>query len=194
MTLLLASASSIRAAMLTAAGVDYEVEPARVDEQAIKLACHGDDAGLATKLAAAKALDGSARHSGNWVIGSDSLVSVDGRRYDKPLSREEAADHLRSFSARELRLTSAVALAIDGRLDWAHADDAILHVRPLSDNFIHTYLEKEWPAVGHCVGVFRMEGRGVTLFDRVEGNHFTILGMPLIPLLGALRGRELMAA
>ena len=192
MTLVLASASSIRAAMLAAAGVAHEVDPARVDESAVTQAHPGDDAALATALAEAKALDTSRRHSESWIIGGDSLVSVGGRRFDKPASRDEAIDHLRYFSGKPMRLTSAVALAVGGRIDWSHADQAILHVRALSDDFIHTYLEAEWPAVGHCVGVFRMEGRGVTLFDKVEGDHFTILGMPLLPLLGALRERGVM--
>ncbi len=192
MTLVLASASSIRAAMLNAAGVAHLVDPARVDESAIKDALDGDDAKLATALAETKALDTSRRHSGNWVIGGDSLVSVDGRRFDKPASRDEAVDHLRFFSGKQMRLTSAVALALDRRIHWSHSDQAILYVRQLSDDFIHTYLKAEWPAVGACVGVFRMEGRGVTLFDRVEGDHFTILGMPLLPLLGALRERGIM--
>ena len=194
MTLVLASASSIRQAMLVAAGVEHRVDPARVDESAIKAAHHGDDCALARALAEAKALETSRRSSENWVIGGDSLVSVDGRRFDKPASRDEAAEHLRFFSGREMRLTSAVTLARSGQVDWSHAEQAILHVRSLSDSFIHTYLEAEWPDVSYCVGVFRMEGRGVTLFDRVEGDHFTILGMPLLPLLGALRTRGLVAA
>ena len=194
MSLVLASASSIRAAMLDAAGVAHQIDPGRVDESALKEAHDGSDAELATTLAEAKAIDTSRRHTGTWVIGGDSLVSVDGRRFDKPASREEAADHLRFFSGREMRLTSAVALAFGGRIGWSYAGQAILNVRALSDDFIHTYLEAEWPAVAYCVGVFRMEGRGVTLFEQVEGDHFTILGMPLLPLLGALRERDLVAA
>ena len=123
----------------------------------------------------------------DWVIGSDSTVTVDGARYSKPRDRDEAAAHLRAFSGRTMLLSSAVALARQGAVDWSHAETARLHVRPLSDDFIKPYLDAEWPDVGYCVGVFRMEGRGVTLFDRVEGSHFTILGMPLLPLLGALR-------
>ena len=192
MELVLASASTIRASMLDAAGVDYEVDPARVDESAVKARHDGDDAALARALAEAKALETSARHSESWIIGGDSLVSVEGRRFDKPGSRDEAATHLRAFSGRAMRLTSAVALAREGRIDWAHVGEAVLRVRPLSEDFIHTYLEAEWPAVGGCVGVFRMEGRGVTLFEAVEGDHFTILGLPLIPLLGALRERGAM--
>lgn len=192
MTLVLASASSIRAAMLDAAGVAHQVDPAWIDESAIKQAHDGNDTELALALAETKAIEASRRHSGNWVIGGDSLVTVAGRRFDKPANRDEAVDHLRFFSGKPMHLTSAVALAVDGRIDWAHAARAILHVRPLSDDFIHTYLADEWPAVGNCVGVFRMEGRGATLFTSVEGDHFTILGMPLLPLLGALRERGLM--
>ena len=194
MTLLLASGSSIRLAMLSAAGVTVTVDPAEVDESAVKAAHVGDDRALALALAEAKALETSRRSSQNWVIGGDSLVSVEGRRFDKPASRADAAEHLHHFSGKQMRLTSAVALAQNGRIDWSHAAEAKLDIRLLSDDFIHTYLEAEWPAVSYCVGVFRMEGRGVTLFDRVEGDHFTILGMPLLPLLGALRARGLVAA
>ncbi len=152
----------------------------------------GQDFELALALAEAKAADVSARRSGDWVIGGDSVISVEGRRFSKPHSREDAAEHLRFFSGRPMRLVSAVALAHDGVVVWNHISDAVLHVRPLSDDFIQAYLDGEWPAVAHCVGVFRMEGLGVTLFDEVEGDHFTILGMPLLPLLGALRERGLM--
>ena len=112
--------------------------------------------------------------------------------FSKPRDRDEAAAHLRAFSGRTMLLSSAVALARDGQIDWSHAETARLMVRPLSESFIQPYLDAEWPDVGYCVGVFRMEGRGVTLFDRVEGSHFTILGMPLLPLLGALRERGVM--
>ena len=112
----------------------------------------------------------------------------------KPADRNEAASHLRSFSGRAMRLVSSVALARAGIVEWNHIADAVLHVRALSEDFIESYLDSEWPAVAYCVGVFRMEGRGVTLFDEVEGDHFTILGMPLLPLLEALRDRDLMAS
>jgi septum formation protein len=88
-------------------------------------------------------------------------------------------------------LTSAVALARNGAEDWRHVGSATLRVRSLSDEFIEDYLEAEWPEVGYCVGVFRLEGRGVQLFEEIDGDHFTILGMPLLPLLGALRERDL---
>ena len=193
-TPILASASSIRASMLAAAGVPFEVDPGRVDEGALKQAHDGDDAALATMLAEAKASETSQRHCETLVIGGDSVVSVDGRRFDKPATRDAAIEHLRFFSGKPMLLTSSVSLAIDGRIVWSHSDQAILHVRSLSDAFIHTYLDAEWPAVGHCVGVFRMEGRGVNLFTAIEGDHFTILGMPLLPLLGALRDRGVLAS
>jgi septum formation protein len=120
------------------------------------------------------------------------VVSAAGHIFDKPRDREQAAEHLRFFSGKEMLLTSAVALAHDCRLDWRHVETARLQVRELSGRFIEEYLELEWPEVGYTVGVFRLEGRGVQLFDRIDGDHFTILGMPLIPLLGALRERGLL--
>ena len=122
------------------------------------------------------------------------MVSAGGLLFDKPKDREDAAEHLGFFSGKPMFLTSAVALAHDRGVDWHHVETATLQVRELSEDFIQSYLDQEWPEVGHCVGVFRMEGRGVNLFDRVEGSHFTILGMPLLPLLGALRERGLVPA
>ncbi|HET7708590.1 MAG TPA: nucleoside triphosphate pyrophosphatase [Sphingomicrobium sp.] len=190
MTLILASASAIRHQMLAAAGIGHRVMPPGIDESAIKMD-GAEPAGMALELASAKALAVSRSQADAWVIGGDSVVSVDGRRFDKPADRDQAAEHLRVFAGKTLILTSAVALARDGRLEWSLADEARLQVRPLTDKFIADYLEAEWPEIGYCVGVFRMEGRGVQLFDRVDGSFFTILGMPLLPLLGALRERGL---
>jgi septum formation protein len=193
LTLILASSSAIRRQMLEAAGVDFSIVPANVDE-AEKKAALRDPGALSLALAEAKALAVSCQRPGEWVIGSDSVVSVDGGLFDKPVGREEAAEHLRAFSGKALTLTSAVALARDSRMDWSATDSAELRVRPLSDAFIADYLDREWPEVGYCVGVFRLEGLGVQLFDKIDGNHFTILGMPLLPLLGALRERGLVLA
>jgi nucleoside triphosphate pyrophosphatase len=183
--LILASGSAIRHQMLDQAGVAHEVIRPAVDEALFKRG-RSDAAAIASALAEAKALSIGAD---DWTIGSDSVVEVEGRLFDKPESREQAAEHLRHFSGRAMKLTSAVALVRAGQVDWTHAETATLQVRPLSDAFINTYLDAEWPEVGYCVGVFRLEGRGVQLFSSIEGNHFTILGMPLIPLLGALRER-----
>lgn len=177
--------------MLEDAGVEHIVVRPDVDEARLK-AGMSRAAQIATELAKAKALSVSRPHPGEWVVGSDSVVSVDGRLFDKPRNRDEAAEHLGFFSGKLLVLTSAVAMARGGTVDWSHVEGAELHVRALSREFIETYLDAEWPEVGHCVGVFRMERRGVQLFDRVDGSHFTILGMPLIPLLGALREREIL--
>ena len=189
MDLLLASTSPIRGTLLANAGVAYGVVAPEVDEAAVKAEFGGDDAALATALAEAKAVAVSRARLEALVIGGDSVVSVDGRRFSKPGGRAEAAEHLRQFSGRTILLTSAVVLARGGTAEWRHASEARLAVRALSEEFIEDYLEAEWPEVGYCVGVFRMEGRGVQLFDRVEGDHFAILGLPLVPLLGALRAR-----
>jgi septum formation protein len=191
MSLILASNSQIRRSMLEQAGLVFEVRSPSFDEAEAKRGSTGNVEQLARTLAEGKATS-VVEGSDDWVIGSDSMVSVEGVRYSKPRDRDEAGAHLRAFSGRTMLLSSAVALARKGRVDWAHVETAQLHWRPLSEAYITSYLDEEWPDVGYCVGVFRMEGRGVTLFDRVEGNHFTILGMPLLPLLGALRERGLM--
>jgi septum formation protein len=187
--LILASTSPIRRQMLDAAGVEYQSLKPGVDEDELKLGLT-DPAKIATRLAEAKAVS----VPGEWVIGSDSVVSVGGRLFSKPRNRDDAAEHLRFFSGKAMQLTSAVALAHGERLDWSHVETATLHVRRLTDAFIGDYLDAEWPEVGYTVGVFRLEARGVQLFDCIEGDHFTILGMPLIPLLGALRERGLLPA
>jgi septum formation protein len=190
LALILASTSAIRLAMLDAAGVAVEAVAPGVDEAALKGGANPEATALL--LAEAKARAVSAARPGEWTIGADSLVSVGGRTFDKPRDRAEAAEHLRFFSGKPLRLISAVALALDGRVDWSVADEAVFRVRELSESFIDSYLAAEWPEVAYCVGVFRMEGRGVQLFSAIHGSHFTILGMPLLPLLDALRERRLM--
>lgn len=190
--LILASGSSIRRKMLEDAGVEFDVVRPEVDEAALK-AGMDDGETIALELAKAKAASVSANRPGDWVIGSDSVVRVDERFFDKPRSREEAADHLRLFSGKPMQLYSAVALARGGSIEWSDVGRAELHVRDLSEDFIQSYLDAEWPEVGNCVGVFRIEGRGIQLFDRIIGGHFTIMGMPLIPVLKALRKREILA-
>lgn len=186
--IVLASKSASRRAMLTAAGVTYDVQPADVDERALESALVnvGPDA-VALALAGAKAEAVSQQAGHALVLGSDSLVVVEGQRFDKPTSRENAAEHLRFFSGRQIELHSAAVLARDGVAVWRHGEVARLTVRDLDEAFIESYLGKEWPEVSGCVGVFRIEGLGINLFKSVEGSHFTILGMPLLPVLEALR-------
>ena len=186
--IVLASKSASRQAMLTAAGVDFTARPADVDERGIETRLAGAaPAEVARHLAEAKASAISAQDGSALVLGSDSLVVVEGRRFDKPGSRAEAAEHLRFFSGKMMELHSAAALVREGEVLWSHAALASLHVVDLSEAFIESYLAVEWPAVAGCVGVFRIEARGVQLFRRIDGDHFTVLGMPLLPLLGALR-------
>lgn len=183
--IVLASNSASRKAMLEAAGVRFEAMGADVDERAIEADMEGaDPAEIAQALAAAKA---AAIADDRIVLGSDSLVEVDGRRFDKPATREQAAEHMRFFSGKVMTLHSAAALAKDGQIVWVGSDFARLRVRELSEEFIEAYLDAEWPEVSYCVGVFRIEGPGVQLFESIMGDQFTVLGMPLLQVLAALR-------
>ncbi|GGD35479.1 Maf family protein [Croceicoccus pelagius] len=186
--IVLASKSASRQAMLTSAGVAFEAVPADLDERALETEL--EDAlppDVAEKLAAAKALGVSALRPRELVLGSDSLVVVDGERFDKPASRENAAQHLRFFSGRVMYLYSAAVLARGGEIVFRTVSLARLKVRDLSEAFIESYLDAEWPEVGYCVGVFRIEALGPQLFESIDGDQFTVLGMPLLEVLGALR-------
>lgn len=186
--IVLASKSASRQAMLRDAGVGFEAVPAGIDERSVEARlAGGGPMETALALAREKALAVARSRPGRLVLGSDSLVTVEGRRFDKPESREAAAEHLRFFSGRRMELHSAASLVRDGEQLWHHHAVAVLLVRHLSEEFIQTYLDAEWPEVGHCVGVFRIEGRGAQLFEAIEGDTFTVLGMPLLPVLGALR-------
>lgn len=196
MTLILASQSASRHTMLTAAGVPFTAEAAGVDEDAAKASLVGlSPRDLADALAELKALKVSIRRPEALVLGSDSIVALaDGALLDKPETREQAADHLARMSGATHKLWSAAVVAEGGTPVWRHVEAATLYVRPLSYSFIDRYLDTEWPAVSGCVGVFRIEGPGVQLFDRIEGSHFTVLGLPLIPVLGFLRARGALPA
>jgi septum formation protein len=191
LSLILASSSFIRRSMLEQAGVRFESVASNIDEDAEKARKRPVEETVA-QLAIAKASAVSSNHPADWVIGSDSIVAVDGRMFDKPADRAQAADHLRFFSGKTITLTSSVALVRGGKCDWYGTDVARLRVRALSEAFIEHYLGEEWPEVAYCVGVFRLESKGVQLFDAVDGNYFTILGMPLLPLLRALRDRGIL--
>lgn len=186
--LVLASQSASRKAMLEAAGVPFEARSSEVDEAAIKRELIAVPAAhVAMILAEAKALAVSMAMPGRLVLGGDSLVEVCGRLFDKPRDRAEAAEHLQFFSGQQMRLHAAAVLVRDGKVVWRHCDCALLEVRQLEPDSIERYLDQEWPEVSGCVGVFRIEARGVQLFETIEGSHFTVLGMPLLPLLAALR-------
>ena len=198
MNLILASQSASRRAMLDAAGVPYEAVAAQVDEATAKdsLIASGISArDLSDALAELKALKVSQAHPGALVLGSDSIVALaDGTLLDKPTDREDAAAHLRAMADGTHDLWSAAVVAEAGQAVWRYIERARLFVRPLSDRFIESYLDREWPAIAGCVGCFRIEGPGVQLFSRIEGDHFTVLGMPLLPVLDYLRVRGELAS
>jgi septum formation protein len=175
--------------MLGAAGVEFEVRPAAVDERALEaILVHATPGEVALALAEAKALSVDGR--GRPVLGSDSVVAVGGQRFSKPASRVQATEHLRFFSGKTMELHSAAAIAYNGAVRWHTVSEATLKVRELSDAFIDSYLAAEWPEVSQCVGVFRIEALGPQLFESIEGDMFTVLGMPLLAVLGALRELE----
>jgi septum formation protein len=192
--LVLASTSVARRAMLDSAGVPHEAVSAGVDEEAAKAALgHLDGRGLADALAELKAIKTSSRRPGDLVLGCDQTLELeDGTLLDKP--GESLADQLRLLSGRTHRLHSAVVAAENGQPMWRHVDRAKLTLRPLSEAFIADYVAHESDAVAGCVGGYRIEGRGVQLFSRIEGSHFTIMGLPLLPLLDWLRVRGEMAS
>ena len=191
MSLVLASQSASRRAMLSAAGVAFDATFAGVDEDAAKVALrHLAPRDLADALAELKAVKVSARMPGHLVLGSDSMVVLaDGTILDKPVDRADAAAHLRAMSGKRHDLWSAAVIAENAQPIWRHVDRAKMHVRPLSDAFIETYLDAEWPAIAGCVGCYRIEGPGAQLFTRIEGSQFTVLGMPLLNVLDFLRVR-----
>jgi septum formation protein len=198
MTLVLASTSASRRAMLDAAGVPHEAVAAMVDEAAAKdalIAAKVAPRDIADALAELKALKVSRALPGPLVLGGDSVVALDdGTILDKPVDRDDAAAHLRRLSGRRHGLISAAVIAQGGVPVWRHVDVARMHVRPLSDAFINAYLDAEWPAIAGCVGCYRIEGPGVQLFGRIEGSQFTIMGMPLLPILDFLRVRGELAS
>ena len=198
MRLILASQSAGRRAMLEAAGVQFEAVSPAVDEDSAKASLRADGLGardLADALAELKAVKLSAHDPDALVLGCDSVVELDdGTMLDKAESRAQAAEHLRLMSGRVHHLYSAAVIAEGGRPVWRFVDKAAMHVRPLSDAFIDSYLDAEWEQARWCVGVYRIEGPGAQLFARIDGSHFTVIGLPLLPVLDYLRTRGVMTS
>lgn len=194
--LVLASASPSRAAVMRQAGLAAEVDPARVDEAEIKasLAVEGADAAaVAESLAELKARSVSRRHPGAFVIGADQMLECEGAWFDKPADLDQAAEHLRALNGRPHALICCVCVVTDGVRLWHHLARARLTMRPLGEAFIADYLTAVGPAALTSVGAYQLEGLGAQLFSRVEGDHFTILGLPLLPLMDFLRNHGALA-
>lgn len=195
MHLILASSSSSRKRMLQDAGVICDAIPARIDEQAIKEAMLAEDApprDIADKLAELKAERIARKFPDALVIGADQVLVQSDMLYDKPQTLAEAALHLQALSGKSHELLSAAVLFEEGKPVWRHIGRAQLIMRTLSQEFINQYLAQEGEDILDCVGAYRLEGRGAQLFTRVQGDYFTVLGLPLLDLLGPLRQRNVL--
>ena len=195
MSLILASASASRKRLLTEAGVSFTADPADLDEAALMAGLK--DAGaevMARSLAEQKALAVSRRHPGQTVLGGDSVIAFEGDYLSKCASLEEARGLLARLSGKTHLLVSAAALARDGALLWAHASPCRMTMRDLSPQFLDDYLAREGQAILSSVGCYHFEGRGAQLFAKVDGDYFSVLGLPLLPVLAQLRKEGLLAS
>lgn len=182
--LILASGSAVRAAMLHAAGLEFRVIPAQVDERAFA----GAPQELALVLAQAKGLEVSERKTGALVIGADQVLELEGGVLHKAGSSAEAKDKLRALSGKTHALHSAAALAKNGEILWSGLQSARLTMRALGEDDIEEYCAAAGGALTACVGAYAIEEKGAWLFEKIEGDSFTVQGLPLLPLLGALKG------
>jgi septum formation protein len=189
--IVLASGSPFRKAMLEASGIDIDVVPARIDERAVEKALEGTGASaedVAQVLAEAKALDVSEKNPGRLVLGCDQTLSLGEELFHKPKDMEDARRHLLKLSGKTHQLNSAVVLARNGEAFWRHVGVANLTMRKLEPAFIGRHLARVGPMALNSVGAYQIEGEGIQLFEKIEGDHFTIVGLPLLPLLKELRG------
>lgn len=191
--LVLASASTSRAAMLRAAGIPIEVAPADIDERALETELAADKAGIiAERLAAAKAQAVSANFPKRLVLGADQTLTVGSERLHKPSGLAEARAQLLKLRDREHVLTSAAALVMDGTVLESFVSSATLYMRAFTEEFLDRYLGHAGDAVMTSVGGYQLESAGVHLFDVVEADHFTVLGLPLLPVMASLRARGML--
>ena len=188
--LILASQSPFRRMLMENAGLAFSAEAAAIDERAVEAALserNPTPPEVAAALAVEKAQDVAGRNPGALVIGSDQTLSLEGRVFHKPADMAEAKSHLLSMSGRTHELNCGVALVRDGETLWNHVSIARLTMRPLSEDFVDRHLARVGTRVLASVGAYQLEGEGVQLFERIDGDYFTILGLPLLPLLAKLR-------
>lgn len=188
--LILASSSASRRAMLQAAGLDATCQPARIDEEAIRAALTAEGASprdQADALAEMKARKISERMPAALVLGGDQILDLKGEVFAKPSSPDAAREQLRALSGQTHRLHSAAVVYRDGKPLWRHVGEARLTLNTLPEAFIDGYVSRNWDEIRHTVGCYMIEKEGVRLMARIEGDHFTILGLPLLPLLNWLR-------
>ena len=191
--LILASQSTARQALLANAGIPFDAIPAGLDELAIQLASALSAPGdIAALLARDKALFVSEKHPGRYVVGADQTLILGERLFSKPAGRAQAAAQLRALAGQAHELHSAAAVACDGEILFEDVSIARMTMRRLDDTAISAYLDAAGEAVTTSVGAYQLEGLGVHLFERIEGDHFTILGLPLLPLLKFLRSQGLL--
>lgn len=192
--LVLASQSRARKMLLANAGIEFEALPADIDERTIQensgLSAPAD---IALLLAREKALFVSSQRPGRLVVGADQTLALGDRLFSKPAGRDQAAEQLRALAGRVHELHSAVAVAQDGKILFADTSVARMSMRPLGESGINAYLDQAGEAVTTSVGAYQLEGLGVHLFERIDGDHFTILGLPLLSLLAFLRSENLLA-
>jgi septum formation protein len=194
--LVLASKSAPRRMLLEAAGIPLVIDPAAIDERAIEQskAASAGPKEVALLLAREKALAAALRHPKNIVLGADQTLALGDRRFSKPASIEAAREQLALLSGKTHELHSGIAVVREGRIAFEEVSTARLTVRPLSSAFIKAYCETAGERVLSSVGAYQLEGLGIHLFEKIEGDHFTILGMPLLPLLAYFRAAGMIAA
>ena len=192
--LILASQSSARKMLLANAGLEFKAVTADIDERGIQaVSALSSPREIALLLAREKAKAVSARHPGSYVIGADQTLALGSRLFNKPSGRDQALAQLRDLAGNSHELNSAVAVAHDGRIVFEDVSIARMTMRGLTDAELSAYLDAAGDAVTTSVGAYQLEGLGVHLFERIEGDHFTILGLPLLPLLAFLRRERLVA-